>query len=329
MFVYIPRPGADRPCDALRVITRLPGVLCLILLAGAAVAQEPYTFRASVDRDSITVGDPFVLNLSLELPENASPAVIPDIGLPETFRVLGAPEATREPAGVGRVRWVQSIRLTTFRPGEVSITDLRLRIVPEAGDTVVVSDDPISILVQSVKPDSLNDIVDVKAPVPIEAVVPMWVWPLLGGVIAAVLVGYFYWRRKRGERQEAAAPVVVVDWFGEVRRLITSGLIQKGAFDAYYTRLSEALRRYIEQRTGVDAMERTTYEIRGDLTDVGMAETRILEVEGFLTEADLVKFAKFEPDVRRAGDDGEKVLALMTAIEREHSGGQAEGAASV
>jgi hypothetical protein len=92
-------------------------------------------------------------------------------------------------------------------------------------------------------------------------------------------------------------------------------LIASGEFGTYYTRLSEALRRFIEQRTKVEAMERTTFEIRRDLIAVRMTEREVLDVEHFLNHADLVKFAKFEPDKARAEEDGDQILSLMGRIE--------------
>jgi len=150
MFASIPNqasPRVDGASDSFGVITRsLPLLSCLILLLGSVAADEPYSFRATVDRDSITVGDPLTLLLTLELPEGATPEVFPEIILPESFRVLGAPEAVSRKAA-GRTRWTQEIRLTSFRPGEAEIAEFRIRVVPAEGEPLRLSDDPISILV--------------------------------------------------------------------------------------------------------------------------------------------------------------------------------------
>ena len=66
-------------------------------------------------------------------------------------------------------------------------------------------------------------------------------------------------------------------------------------------------------------MERATFEIRGELDRADLSSGRILEVEGFLDEADLVKFAKFEPDSVKARQDGDLVLALMDGIDDERT----------
>lgn len=291
----------------------------LTLLLPAAAPADPYAFRATVDRDSITVGDPIHLRLALELPDSIRPEVVPEIRLPESVRVLDAPEAVRQPAADGRSRWTQTIRLTSYRPGEAVLEDLSLKILPPGGDTLTLSDHPISILVRSVRPDTLQDILDVKRPVSLEPVIPAAVWVSVGLILAAI-VGLWLWLRRRAGGTEPDVPApVVVDWFDEVKRLRRAGLIERGEFDAYYTRLSEAFRRFLEDETGVDAMERATFEIRADLERAAFSGARILEIEAFLNEADLVKFAKFQPDAGRADEDGKRVLGLMRAIRDERA----------
>jgi hypothetical protein len=306
-----------RKADPVIPVTRLcfPLLICILLL-GSSAASEPYSFQVTVDRDSITVGDPFVLTLLLEHPATTGLSVDPDVRLPETFRVQEMMDAVREEAGDGRARWTRSVRLTSYRPGEAEIPVIRVKVSSAPGDTTELSDDPIPILVQSVKPEGLTDIRDVKQPVSIESVLPFWVWASIL-LLTAALAAYFLWWRRRSSGADQTHVIVIVDWFAEVRKLRGSGLIASGDFDTYYTRLSEALRRFIEQRTKVEAMERTTHEIRGDLIDTGMAERGLLDVEHFLNHADLVKFAKFEPDAARAEEDCGAILALMVRIDEK------------
>ena len=304
-----------RKADPVILVTRLcfPFLICILLL-GSSAASEPYSFQVTVDRDSITVGDPFVLTLTLEHQATAALRVHPDVRLPETFRVQEMMDAVREEAGDGKARWTQSVRLTSYRPGEVEIPVIRVKVSSAPGDTTELSDDPILILVQSVKPEGLTDILDVKQPVSIESVIPVWVWASML-VLAIALAAYFLWWRRRSIDKDETPVIIVVDWFDEVRKLKQSGLIASGEFGTYYTRLSEALRRFIEQRTKVEAMERTTFEIRRDLIAVRMTEREVLDVEHFLNHADLVKFAKFEPNKARAEEDGDQILSLMGRIE--------------
>ncbi len=82
----------------------------------------------------------------------------------------------------------------------------------------------------------------------------------------------------------------------------------------YYTRLSEVMRRFLEDRLAVDSLDRTTAEVAADLRrapeppDPGIREGII----GFLEAADLVKFARAEPPLPEASaapEEGRRLVA--------------------
>ena len=60
----------------------------------------------------------------------------------------------------------------------------------------------------------------------------------------------------------------------------------------YYTRLTDTLRQYIEERFGFSAMQMTSSEIIYKLRESG-DQTMIDELKELFTTADLVKFAKY------------------------------------
>jgi hypothetical protein len=60
----------------------------------------------------------------------------------------------------------------------------------------------------------------------------------------------------------------------------------------YYTKLTDTLRRYIEERYGFSAMEMTSSEIIGRLMASG-DEQSLTELSQLFMTADLVKFAKY------------------------------------
>ena len=60
----------------------------------------------------------------------------------------------------------------------------------------------------------------------------------------------------------------------------------------YYTRLTDTIRKYIEERYGFNAMEMTSSEIIAKLTAV-QDESALSELRHLFLTADLVKFAKY------------------------------------
>ncbi|MBO5672335.1 MAG: hypothetical protein J6R81_04105 [Alistipes sp.] len=73
-------------------------------------------------------------------------------------------------------------------------------------------------------------------------------------------------------------------------------LWQNGKFKQYYTALASILRVYISERWSVGALEMTTDEIISALLDVDMPVASRSDLVAVLRTADMVKFAKAEPD---------------------------------
>ena len=78
-------------------------------------------------------------------------------------------------------------------------------------------------------------------------------------------------------------------------RLYDSNLIRQGQFKEYYLKLSEIVRRYLERRFEILAVESTTFEILRDLQHKETASTVVDKARDVLEYADLVKFAKLKP----------------------------------
>lgn len=279
------------------------------------VWADDFQFTCTVDRDSVTVGDRIFLKLELHRPLDDTSAVAPELRLPSALQVMNSPRATSTRAD-GRQLIAQTIELTAFQTGSFTIPAATVRLIRSPGDTLQLAADPIDVVVASVKPDDIEDITDIRPPVTINARMPWWGWMGLCLIVIAiaVIVWLLFFRQKEAPPRPPAPPT---DWFEEIRRIGRSGFVEAGDFLTYYTTLSETLRRFLENRTGVEAMERTTDEVLVDLSAAGIGSGRVVDIQGFLSEADLVKFAKFIPGSDRAREDLDRVLHTMGEIEND------------
>ncbi|HEX7669984.1 MAG TPA: hypothetical protein VF395_10385, partial [Polyangiaceae bacterium] len=73
-------------------------------------------------------------------------------------------------------------------------------------------------------------------------------------------------------------------------------LVEQGRFAEHFDRVSDAVRRYLGARYGFDGLETTTREAMSALKRVTPRINVLTDVETFLENADLVKFAKLTPD---------------------------------
>ena len=83
----------------------------------------------------------------------------------------------------------------------------------------------------------------------------------------------------------------------ELDKLKTEQLWQQDKVKDYYTRLTDIVRVYIEDRFSVPAMEQTTFEILSEFKRNGsQLDTKTYnELQEILEVADFVKFAKLTP----------------------------------
>jgi hypothetical protein len=141
-------------------------------------------------------------------------------------------------------------------------------------------------------------------------------WPYALGaliVLALIAVWYFLFRKKLGQIEIPAAPSeppfdIAIR---ELALLKESDLPGKGKLKQFYIELSEILRRYIEGRFDIKAVEATTYELKRLLKHPDLTKEQSQAILEFLSRSDLVKFAKFQPTPDFPGNDFESVRNLV------------------
>jgi LPXTG-motif cell wall-anchored protein len=157
--------------------------------------------------------------------------------------------------------------------------------------------------VHTVKVDTTQAIKPIKGPMSIpitfREILP---WLLLGlGVAALVILGIWYWRkRKKHEPIFTIKPRVQLlpheVALTEMEKLRIKKLWQAGRVKEYHSELTNILRKYIEEQYRVPALEQTTVEITESLAGIqGCPANAIDRLSGVLVLADMVKFAKSKP----------------------------------
>jgi hypothetical protein len=81
----------------------------------------------------------------------------------------------------------------------------------------------------------------------------------------------------------------------ELERIEALGLRSQGMIKDYYTLISETVRRYLERKYSVLAMESPVSYTLGAISETGISGEAYDTVQSVLEEADLVKFARFTP----------------------------------
>ena len=122
-----------------------------------------------------------------------------------------------------------------------------------------------------------------------------WLWILLGIAIAALSVWLFrYMSRVRSQENLVAEPAIAPH-----ERALTAMRDAMPFVDnpkEFLSRVSDALRLYLEERFALRAPDRTTEEFLQDLVqDATLSGNQKNSLEVFLSQCDLVKFARHHP----------------------------------
>lgn len=274
----------------------------VLLFALCLHAQEsPVTVESRIDKSAITIGDTVHYTVRLTYDEKVQvnwPTLGANLGAFE-IRDYHKPEPRRV-----KDRMVEEISYTisTFDTGRFEIPALALDYqMPPDTLRHRLQTEKLEIYVASMRPSQDGDIRDIKTP---------WELPrdwkliaLLAGGVALLLLlaglGYYFWRQRQGKtllpvKTEPVRPAHEIA-LEALRRLRESDLLAAGKIKTYYVELSEIVRRYIENRYFVPALEQTTGELMDNLKTVALEAGPRATLQDLLERSDLVKFAKYEP----------------------------------
>lgn len=264
-----------------------------------------FSIEASVDRDRITVGDPFLYRVTVTSPGNSA-IEWPESGTPpEGFDLLSFEHAGPLSGPGGANIDILRYELTLYRTGEHSVPPFSLRCVLSDGTGISAESEAIPVTVISVIDDDAADIRDLKSPVDIPGGAPWYFWLIAGLVLIAIAAAVFLYIRRRRNREDPQGTVPAIERppeeiaLEELELLALKEWLAQGRVKAHYTALSEILRRYLSGRYGIAAMEYTTAELLTALNarQVGHEESRV--VRELFEECDMVKFARYTPETHR------------------------------
>lgn len=276
----------------------LSAALCLNLSA-----QQDISISSKVDKSTITIGD--LVFYSVEVKRSADFEVI----MPELGSNLGAFELrdykVHEPVSengllVDRVDYT----ISTFDVGEFVIPSMTFFYL-QKGDSVrqELQTQPISITVKSMTPSESGDIKDIKQPLELtEDYRKMIVWGSIAfAALLIALISIYIWRRRRAgkgilpQKVEPPRPAHEIA-LEALDALKASALLAEGQIKAYYVTLSEIIRKYIEGRYFIIALEMTTEDLLMQLQGADVDAETVSSIREFLSVCDLVKFAKHHPN---------------------------------
>jgi hypothetical protein len=275
-------------------------LLSIAILLYTASLSAQVVFTAVPDSNNIAIGDYLGVRLTAKFSGSKT------LTWPEIKDTLGRLEIVEhgkfDTVKAGAETLIsQHLQVSAYDSGTYTIPAQKL-LYSDNGITDSAFSGPVEVYVNTLAVDTAKPVRPIKAPLDIALrlrdILPYILMGLLA--IALIVLGIWLYRKykkKPEEKQARPKPKEPAHIWAEkeLRTLEADKLWQKDEIKAYYTRLTDILRLYIEYRYDLQAMESTTDEIREMIAHKGFpadAQQKLIEI---LKLSDLVKFAKMTP----------------------------------
>lgn len=211
----------------------------------------------------------------------------------------------------------------------------------ESGATNTIATQAIAIQIDSISVDTQQDIKPIKPPIDVPLTWRDYIPYALAAIAAIAAIWGFIWYRRRPKKvaqaivpEEPPRPAHEIA-LAQLQQLAQARYWQQNEIKRYYSELSDIMRQYVSKRYNINATEQTTDEIVENLqhldennntstqnisnTDTDHNATldtttttiidkqkpitaqQIKQLQSLLQTADMVKFAKAQPDIDTHG----------------------------
>lgn len=279
----------------------------LVLITSFPVikAQE-VTISADFDTSRIYIGDQINYTVTIDQPSDIKLNIATrQDTLFRSIEILSGPLTDTVALDNNRLRIENRYLVTSFDSGFYEVPPVYAELLTESGIKRFYSDYcPLEVMrVNIAPPDSTAQIFDIigpyNAPVSVMEILPWLLLALLTAILVFVVVRLL---RKFRKSRPGYEPVIIKDpahviAFRDLEKLKEQKLWQKGEVKLYYSRLTEIIRQYLEDRYRVYSLELTTSETLEELLKTGFRkDEKYMKLKDILNGSDLVKFAKYKPD---------------------------------
>lgn len=254
--------------------------------------------KAGIDRLLVRIGDKITYTITVEAKKNIE-VEFPQI-LPENLAGFAVKDFGSSQKGVfGKKIFKQWYLLDTYVSGEhvipAAFVKYRLKGEPSWRELHV---NEVKLEIKSVLDTSpeKTDIRDIIGPKSFADKMRLYVLTALAAfLIAGAFFSFIFWKKKNKEFKLPPVPAHIIA-YEALAALEKKDYIRQQQAKIYYIELSDIVRHYLENRFNIRAPEMTTEEFL-----VKVREDSALSLEhksllrDFLTNCDLVKFAKYQP----------------------------------
>jgi hypothetical protein len=282
-------------------------LILYVFIFPAMVLAQTVRVEALLDTNKMLIGDQVNLRFTVTKPVDAT-VTFPSIKdtITENLEILTYGMIDTLKKSGNQVTLKQDYMITSFDSAFYFIPSYPFVI--NGRDTIYSN--PLSLAVFTLQVDTTKQAVyDIKkpydAPWSLTEFLREYGWYILGGLILIGLVLFFIFYILPKLRRRPAPVIKIFEKpkepahfiaLRELDKLKAEKLWQSNKIKEYHTKLTEIIRKYIENRFEIMAMEQTSDEILVMYSHMGTVDTKNYEIlHQILKLADYVKFAKANP----------------------------------
>lgn len=273
-------------------------LLAVFLFAGNIYSQSIEVY-ASTDTTQYMVGDYITYQVELEY-DNSITVFMPTVQ--DTIKVLDFIKANKPVRQVSesKTQEIYTYVFSKYDSTNVIIPSIPIGfIVGDETEKSIINTNEVDILVRTMEVDPSADIFDVKA--------PLWIglnwWMIIIVILLVILLtGGGYYVYKKYFKKEDLIPkkvIIKIPPYRVALKALTDledkKLWQAGEIKEYHSEITGIIRRYFEDRFFVQALEMPSSELLDEMKNVNEMQPVFDTTKNFLENADMVKFAKFQP----------------------------------
>jgi len=275
-------------------------ILCGLLFSFPALVF-PQGIRSYVEMDSANfrIGDPIVLNLTVDHPFDYSIDWHQNFTSSQNFQVLhqSSVDSIRQRTFITEKR---TITLVTFDTGRLRTPSLTVWYRDNAGALKSDKTNQVSINVSTVSTNLNQPFRSIALPLHVTSFNYIRFVAIFFFILAGALGTFIYlrWKKKRKELRDAALKEMLAPQVSPIdllRQIEAKRQQQQITSEEYYVSLTQILREYIESKFSYPATEHTSREIIIYLGKKITEPDFLLRLSEDFQLADLVKFARVQP----------------------------------
>ena len=273
-------------------------------------SQQSVELRVAVDTTAVKIGEQ--LNYTIQVKADSTAQV----SFPE--QPIFAPFELLDESPIDTLRaqshflYTKKYALIQFDTGNYFLPQQQVLVdgFSKIADLISIRVDPVVVDTTKQKLYDIKPLTKVKKNY--DALIAQILWGLaLGLILIGVFYTYLFQKRKKELRARELPPFERA--IEELRALESEILSEQEEFKRYYSRLTDVVRRYLEEEAKIDALESTSeellvkLELRKDSGSLDLDPKTLKSLREVLKNADLVKFAKSLPEIYTATEDRKAV----------------------